>query len=178
METTEKIAESYCRYVRGWFTLPNLRCPGQNEIDLLAVDVATKARPIRYHIECGVSVSGAYSKLTAKPFSIEQLRTRVMAAGQRRTIDFFIQRKFEPPAVIETLGRYGFAPGSYRKVIVTWGWTDQAATVANRHGIELWDFRELLREIADSVAAGRTYFTDDTLRTLHLFTKAGAVEPR
>ena len=94
------------------------------------------------------------------------------------SIDFFIQRKFEPSAVIETLRRYGFAPGTYHKVIVSWGWTDEAATVAERHGIELWDFRELLREIADSVAAGRTYFTDDTLRTLHLFTKAGAVEPR
>ena len=25
METTEKIVESYCRYVKGWFTLPNIK---------------------------------------------------------------------------------------------------------------------------------------------------------
>jgi hypothetical protein len=29
METTEKIVESYCRYVRQWFTIPNIRCEGQ-----------------------------------------------------------------------------------------------------------------------------------------------------
>src|SRR5262249_59102201 len=28
METTEKIVESYCRYVKQWFTIPNIRCAG------------------------------------------------------------------------------------------------------------------------------------------------------
>lgn len=178
METTEKITESYCRYVRGWFTLPNVRCPGQNEVDLLAVDVRGRDRPARYHIECGVSVSGAYSKLTAKPFSLDRLRARVTAAGARRTIDFFIQRKFGPPQVSEVLAQYGFTPGNYQKVIVSWGWTSEAAAIAEAQQIELWDFRKLLNQIADSVREGRTYFTDDTLRTLHLFTKAGAVQPQ
>ncbi|MFP5260339.1 MAG: hypothetical protein ACLGJB_00355 [Blastocatellia bacterium] len=36
METTEKIVESYCRYVKQWFTIPNIKCKGQYEIDLLA----------------------------------------------------------------------------------------------------------------------------------------------
>ena len=75
METTEKIGESYCRYIKHWFTLPNIRCEGQYEIDLLAVDTTSPEKPGRYHIECGVSISGSYSKLTAKPFSIERLRT-------------------------------------------------------------------------------------------------------
>ena len=44
METTEKIVESYCRYVKGWFTLPNIKCAGQYEVDLLAVDACK--RPI------------------------------------------------------------------------------------------------------------------------------------
>jgi hypothetical protein len=35
METTEKIVESYCRYMNGWFTISNIKCPSQYEIDLL-----------------------------------------------------------------------------------------------------------------------------------------------
>ena len=45
METTEKIVESYCRYVRRWFTIPNIKCQGQYEIDLLAIDA--KASELR-----------------------------------------------------------------------------------------------------------------------------------
>ena len=36
METTEKIVEAYVRYVKRWATIPNIRCDGQYEIDLLA----------------------------------------------------------------------------------------------------------------------------------------------
>ncbi|MCK4736772.1 MAG: hypothetical protein KAT65_30230, partial [Methanophagales archaeon] len=71
METTEKIVESYCRYVKGWFTVPNIKCSGQYEIDLLAVDPSSNTDVKRYHVECGVSISGAYSKLTGKEFSQE-----------------------------------------------------------------------------------------------------------
>ncbi|MDR7584895.1 MAG: hypothetical protein QN158_04805 [Armatimonadota bacterium] len=54
METTEKIVEAYVRYVKGWLTIPNIKCEGQLEIDLLAVDVSDPARIDRYHIESGV----------------------------------------------------------------------------------------------------------------------------
>lgn len=66
METTEKIVESYVRHVKGWATISNIRCAGQNEIDLLAINPVTLDR---YHIETSVSGSQVYSKLTAKPFS-------------------------------------------------------------------------------------------------------------
>src|SRR6266704_3242297 len=82
METTEKIVESYCRYVKQWFTIPNIKCKGQYEIDLLAVDT-TSRRIKRYHVECGVSISGSYSKLTANNFSSADLKIRVKQAGQR-----------------------------------------------------------------------------------------------
>ena len=42
METTEKIVEAYVRYVKGWATIPNIKCPGQNEIDILAVNPMDK----------------------------------------------------------------------------------------------------------------------------------------
>lgn len=171
METTEKIVESYCRYVKGWFTIPNIKCKGQYEIDLLAVDTS-KHRMKRYHIESGVSISGAYSKLTDKPFSKERLKRRVEQAGQRRTIGYFIHRKFNPKEILHELQKYGFKKGNYRRVIVTWGWTSEAKRKANRNGIELWNFPEILDEIAKSSLGKSTYFTDDTLRTIQLFLRS------
>ena len=38
--------------------------------------------------------------------------------------------------------------------------------------IELWDFREILREIASHARTVRTYFSDDTMRTLQLMAMA------
>ena len=172
METTEKIVESYCRYVKGWFTISNIKCSGQYEIDLLAIDASSDEGLKRYHIESGVSISVAYSKLTAKTFSPEELKQRTKQAGQRRTLGYFRDRKFKSIAVLSELKKYGFKEGNYSKVIVTWGWAEEAKRQADREGIILWDFRDIIREIAETFRVTRTYFTDDTLRTIQLFVKA------
>ncbi len=120
-----------------------------------------------------VSISGAYSKLTGKEFSQERLKKRVEQAGQRRTIGYFIQRKFGPKEVLSELEKYCFKKSNYTKVIVTWGWTAEAKEKADRDGIILWDFRDILKGIAESCRGKKSYFTDDTLRTIQLFQKAG-----
>jgi hypothetical protein len=178
METTEKIVESYCRYVKQWFTIPNIKCKGQYEIDLLAVDTTSPKELKRYHIESGVSISGSYSKLTANEFSPEDLKIRVKQAGQRRSLGYFIHRKFALPEVKAELKKYGFVEGNYSKIVVTWGWKPEAKEVADREGIELWDFRDLLQEIASAYRDNKTYFTDDTARTIQLFAKAVAEKSR
>jgi len=172
VETTEKIVESYCRYVKGWFTISNIKCSGQYEIDLLAIDTSSDEGLKRYHIESGVSISVAYSKLTAKPFSPEELKQRTKQAGQRRTLGYFRDRKFRSIEVLSELKKYGFKEGNYSKVIVTWGWEEEAKRQADREGIILWDFRDMMKEIAETFRVTRTYFTDDTLRTIQLFIKA------
>jgi len=172
METTEKVVESYCRYVRGWFTIPNIKCKGQHEIDLLAVSTKNPRKLGRYHIECGVSISGSYSKLTTKEFSLPMLRERGKTAGQRRTLDYFIERKFKMPHVLEELEKYGFVPGNYKRVIVTWAATDSAFELAKVQGIDIWNLPDLLQEIADEHGKQRTYFSDDTARTIQLFAMA------
>jgi hypothetical protein len=172
VETTEKITEAYVRYVKGWLTIPNIKCKGQMEIDLLAVDVSHPDGIRRYHIESGVSISGGFSRLTNKPFSPGQLKERVREASQRRTLGYFAQRKFSDPKVIERLRAFGFVPQGYTKVIVSWGWDDDVPPAAAHAGIELWDFRTMLNEIARQSRANRTYFTDDTMRTLQLMTMA------
>ena len=175
METTERIVEAYVRYVKGWATIPNIKCSGQHEIDLLAIDPVALNR---YHIETGVSVSVVYSKLTAKPYSDADRKQRGKAAGQRRTIGYFAQQKFNHRYVRKKLKEFGFRRGKYEKIIVSWGWTDGAAKAAKRRRIELWDFRDLMREIARTFREKRTYFTDDTMRTLHLFSRAGGFEEK
>lgn len=45
--------------------------------------------------------------------------------------------------------------------------------VAAKHeNVELWDFKGILTEIARYAQSDRTYFTDDTMRTLQLMAKA------
>lgn len=178
METTERIVEAYVRYVRGCFTLPNVKCDGQREIDLLAIKVRRNSVVERFHIESGVSISGPFSRLTNRPFSIDDLRTRVKQPGQRRTLGYFEQCKFDPPGVVARLAQVGFVAGNYTKVIVTWGWEPDAKAAAAKKGIVLWDFRAMLREMMDSCRGRRTYFTDDTMRTLDLITKSLEQEAR
>jgi len=173
METTEKIVESYCRYVKGWFTIPNIKCSGQHEIDILAIDA--KSKPIkRYHIECRISISDAHSKLTDKEFSLEESRKRTKQSPQRRTLGFYIERKFNLEEVLSKLGEYGFKNGNYTKIIVTWDWTDGVPEKAKEADIELWDFRDILEKIAKWCCEGKKnpYFKDDTLRTIQLFQKS------
>lgn len=169
METTEKIVEAYVRYVKRWATIPNIRCDGQLEIDLLAIDPITLAR---YHIETSVSGSQVYSKLTSNEFDPALLKVRVQKAKMRRTLGYFIAHKFGTPAIVQKLTEYGFREGSYKKVVVTWDWTPDAKAAADAEGIELWDFRKLMRDIAKSIRDTRSYFTDDTLRTINLFARA------
>src|ERR1035437_9672173 len=108
METTEKIVEAYVRYVKHWATILNIRCDGQREIDLLAID---PVRLARYHIETSVSGSWVYSKLTDNEFDPDLMHTR--KAKMRRTLGYFIERKLGPKPVIEKLKEFGFEEGHY-----------------------------------------------------------------
>lgn len=169
METTERIVEAYVRHVMGCATISNIRCDGQNEIDLLAIHPKTLAR---YHIEVSISISSGFKRLTAKPYDPINKKERVHQAEQRRTIGFFVEHKFAKPGVISRLAEYGFTDGNYTKVVATWDWTDDAKAQADAAGVELWDFRRMITDIAQAVRSDKTYFNDDTMRTLSLFAKA------
>jgi len=67
--------------------------------------------------------------------------------------------------VLDKLREYGFSENNYTKVIVTWGWEDDALKKAK---VELWDFRDILGAIAGVCRGQKAYFTDDTLRTIQL----------
>lgn len=169
METTERIVEAYVRYVKGWATIPNVRCGGQNEIDLIALDPVSLAR---YHIEVSISISQGFRKLTGKIYDADKAKQRVHQASQRRTIGFFRDKKFGSATVQARLADFGFEPGKYTCVVVSWGWDQDAEDQAHQAGIMLWDFRSIIQEIAAAIRGSREYFNDDTLRTLNLFIHA------
>lgn len=169
METTEKIVEAYVRYVKDWATIPNIKCPGQYEIDLLAINPVTMER---YHIETTVSISSGFSKLKDTPFDLELVKQRLHQAHQRRTLGYFSERKFGMPQIIETLKHYGFEEGKYSKIIVAWDAETAVIEKAETLDMTIWLFPDLMAEIRDKIRDGRTYFVDDTLRTIHLFDKA------
>ena len=168
METTEKIVECYCRYIQKWFTITNVGCGNQQEIDILAINPITGEK---CHIECGVSISGSFSKLTAKPFDPELLKDRVKAPAQRRTIGYFIQKKFGSPEIIKKLEEFGFCEGQYTRIIVTWGWTLMAKKIADQKGVILWDMRTIFEELVKLCQETKSYSKNDTMRTLQLFVR-------
>ncbi len=168
METTEKIVEAYVRYVKGWATIPNINCGKHKEIDLFAIDPVSLQR---YHIETSVSISNSFRALTTKPFVTGDHKDRGKAASARRTFGFFLEEKFGAPAVRQALAGYG-AGEDCRQIIVAWEWRKEAEEVAAAHRILLWDFRDIMGDIAELGRHDHTYFTDDTLRTLTLFVKA------
>jgi len=168
--STEKIVEAYCNYVKGWATIPNLKCDrGQYEIDILAVDPKNNEK---YHIECSVSISSAFSKLTAEEFSEEKFKKPVEKPRQRMTIGYFKERKFGKKEIMDKLAQYGFKPGNYYKVIVVDGWTDEAQEKAREYGIELWNFNEILYELVELCKKSTKYYEDDTLRATQLLLRA------
>lgn len=166
METAERIVEAYCRFVKKWATIPNIRCGGQQEIDLLAIDPRNQTR---YHIEVSVSISEAFSELTGDPYDPELARQPGQAPTQHRALGYFKERKFGSDNIVKSLEGFGFEPGNYAKVIVTWGWTDGLKEIAAGEGIELWEFRVIMAEIAKELEESSGYFVDDTIRTIQLF---------
>lgn len=172
METTEKIVEAYVRYVKGWATIPNLRCAGQKEIDLFAIDPVTDER---WHIETSVSISSGFSKLSHDPYDEGEHKVRVKQAGARRKLGFFMAEKFLPESVGKKLSEYGCKEGGVRRAIVTWDYKEGVAEAAAELGIEVWKLPDLMREIADKGARGQVYFGDDTLRTITLFARGAGL---
>jgi hypothetical protein len=175
LETTEKIVEAYVRYVKHWATIPNLRCAGQKEIDLFAIDPVTCER---WHIETSVSISSGFSRLTNDPFEDGEHKHRVRGPGARRKLGFFMAEKFAPPAVVDKLAEYGCKDGCVRRAIVTWECRDEVIDAASDLGVEVWLLPNLMQEIADLAKGSKAYLADDTLRTLTLFGMAMKVQEK
>lgn len=172
MEASEKVVESYFRYVKGYFTIPNLRCGGQKEVDLIGMK-GSDGKIVRIHVEVSVSTSGEFKRMNSKPFSETKKRTRSGSASERVKIGYFVNSKFNDPHVLSTLKDYGFYGSNYEKIIVTWDWESTVQPIAAENGITLIRFKEILTEMLDVFGQKKSYFSDDTVRLLQLLKKSG-----
>ena len=168
METAEKIAEAYCRYIKHWFTIPDIWVKN-NEIDLIAVDRdGNKA-----HIEMGFSVAGGFSRLKSTPFRDSESESRSRQAADRTNLDYLQEKKFNAPEVVgELRDSYGFEPGSYKKIVVAWAAEENALKTAEENSIEIWLLPQLIEEIKALTGRDSGYYYDDTIRTLQLAGKS------
>jgi hypothetical protein len=169
METTERIVEAYCRYIKHWFTIPNIRVKN-NEIDLIAVDKdGNKAQ-----IEVGISISGGFSRLKNIAYDETEEKGSERQSSGRTVLGYFISRKFGSPEIVNELrGVYGF-PEAYRKIIVVWGAEEDAVKAAEENGIEVWLMPELITEIEQQPGREIGFYRDDTIRTLYLAAKTSS----
>jgi len=172
METTERIVEAYCRYIKHWFTIPDIRVKN-NDIDLIAVDKdGNKA-----HIEIGVSVSGGFSRLKGIEYEAGEEKDQAKQATARTDLGYFENKKFGSPEIVRELrDTYGFDADSYRKIIVVWGAEEEAVKMAEASGIEVWLLPQLIQEIESQFGRESGYYKDDTIRTLHLAAKTARLQ--
>lgn len=151
METAEKIVEAYVRYVKRWATIANINCPGQKEVDLLAIDYHAGRR---YHIEVNVSITPSFRR-----WRVQDLTS-------------YLQSHFLDNNVLRGLEEYGFQDDNYTKVLVTWDWEENAEAVAQEMGIEMWRFPKIIQEINNKLMHEHSWLRDDELRTIHLVLNA------
>ena len=171
-EASEKVVESYFRYVKKYFTIPNLRCGGQKEIDLIGMR-ESDGKILRIHVEVSVTTSGAYKKINSQPYSEKNKKTRSGSASERVKIGYFVDSKFNDANVIASLRGYGFSGNNYEKVIVAWDWDPSVVPIATQNGIKLLRFKEILKEMMNVFGKNGSYFSDDTVRLLQLLKKSG-----
>lgn len=168
METTERIVEAYCRYIKHWFTIPDIRVKN-NEIDLIAVDKdGNKA-----HIEIGVSISGGFSKLK----NVGREAGEEKQSVDRTNLGYFETKKFGSNEIVKELRDiYGFGDDSYKKIIVAWAAEEEVVKSAAENGIDVWLLPDLIEEIEEKFGRENGYYRDDTIRTLHLAAKASNLQ--
>lgn len=173
METTEKIVETYCNYIKSWFTIPNIKCKGGKEIDLLALEIDPNNNVIkkRYHIEISIHKGPGFSKLTAQKYTEGEYRERTKTAIVRRSIWFFINKKFNDKNVKTKLAEYGFKGKNYKKVIVSLGWSNDVVPIAEKEDIELLDFGTVLEELVGRYKESSQHFNNDAIVTIQYLNK-------
>lgn len=168
METTEKITEQYIRYVKNWLTMSNIRCGHGKEIDIIAFD--TRAKQF-YHIEVGVTFSGSQFQLRAHPGPKEHNK-KTGKYKRRNSVDFFIDKKFNDPDILQRLHELKFSKA--KNIIVSWRLAEEEAIqYAKSKNIEVWQMRDFLKEFADKLRRDDRYYVDDIIRTIQLVVRTG-----
>lgn len=177
MNAAEKIVEAYFREVKGLFTQTSIQGEGQAELDIVAVD-PRQSPPVFYHVESTVSISSTHSRITNKLFDPFEAKERIKKAVQRRTAGFFISNKFFSDKVLKTLKIMGCDLNCVKRVLVSWGFDEDAKKGLEAKGIECLLLKDIFQALADHLAGETKDFDSDILRTIQLFVRSEPKMPK
>jgi hypothetical protein len=153
MHPNEHLVEQYIRIIKKWFTVTNIKFGTNREIDILALDAKGSA----YHIEVDVHKGGLqWGPEGSGHYTVKEYKARKFDAETKRFIK----------------DRYGIR--KTHDIWVCWGIDpkvkNRALKEAKKHNIEIWELREKLKELMDSI--GTASYGDDIIQSLSLIKKA------
>lgn len=143
MEPEVSLIEKYLQTVCKCFTMTNIRCRGQKEIDLLAINPKTEEK---FHVESSVWTN-----------------RRLNSSSLAKLVD----KKFNDLRVKEKIGEF-FGKSDYRKWLVVSPQDEnpQLDKYAGSLGIEIWYIEVMVRMIMRKMC--RYGSRDHVLRTLEI----------
>ena len=158
VEPEVHIIEKYFQEVLHCFTMTNIRCKGNKEIDLLAINPRTLEK---YHVEARISVS--------KSFALREKDTYTSKGKAYRIgLDYFSEKKFNHPMITEKIRQF-FGESDYHKVLVVWhaGNLPAYSRIAlEKYGFDVWALRNIFTELVEKGCTSGS--RDDVIRVVEL----------
>ncbi len=174
MNAVEHIVECYFRYVRGCFTMTDVKVPGGNnrQCDLLAYDLKKKKQ---YHIESSVTHQENWAPSTDQLKDIFDKKFRGVPAKRAGENTDYSKGKSYLDHILSTYQKVGLRPSAIKRVFVTWKNDKQSEMKrflaqyykTTKLRIEIISFRdEILPALMNTISTSN--YDDEVLRTLSL----------
>jgi hypothetical protein len=153
MHPNEHLIEQYVRIVKKWFTVTNLKLPGNKEIDILALD----STGVCYHIEVEIHKTGLqWGPEGSDGYSVKEYKEKKFSKG----ITDFIKKEYGVEKVKDIWVCWGVHPK--KKEI--------AYSEANLREIEIWEFKDKVNELWERI--GSAHYGDDIIQSLSIIKEA------
>jgi len=156
MEPEVHIIEKYFQEILHCFTMTNIKCKGNKEIDLLVINPQTLQK---WHVESRVSTT----------FNLRKNATYTKRGTcHRNGVDFFIKEKFNHPTIREKIVEIFGHEEYYQKILVVWDIFDRSIVPWSKtqYDLNICFMSDFLRELMQKrVLKGSR---DDVLRTVEL----------
>lgn len=157
MEPEVHIIEKYFQTMLKCFTMTNIKCKGNKEIDLLAINPRTGNK---FHVESRVGTSPSFKIRLHDTYTKKGIAHKI-------GIDYFAKEKFDHPLVKEKIKEI-FGNINYVKILVVWDVQDEALVEEAKKifDIEIWFIIEMIYDLMEKgkIRGSR----DDILRTVEL----------
>ncbi len=153
----ETIVETYLRFIKKWFTITDIKCKNNKEIDILALDLNGN----KYHLEVKTHVDGW-------PLEVEE-KGRKDVVTVRWFSEYYFQNKFVRSKIQEFFRNNSL--DSYKRIIVYWKVRDGLSLEEIKQDARKWRVDDvwLLPEIIRAlVASEEVKDNTDAIRAIRL----------